>query len=122
LKKSNVAVQPQEVGNVLSATDAALYSQIYDVLRQAREQTKRSINQTMVQAYWQVGKLIVEHEQGGQDRAVYGAKTLQGLAQKLSSEFGKGFSASNLRNFRQFYLTYTHDEICLAAHRSRAPS
>lgn len=108
MKKPNVAVQSQEVRNALSATEAALYSQIHDILQQARQQTRRSINQTMVQAYWQVGKLIVEHEQGGQDRAVYGAKTLQGLAQKLSSEFGKGFSAANLRNFRQFYSTYLH--------------
>ena len=108
MKKPNVAVQPQEVGNALSATEAALYSQIHDILQQARQQTRRSINQTMVQAYWQVGKLIVDHEQGGQDRAVYGAKTLQGPAQKLSNEFGKGFSAANLRNFRQFYSTYLH--------------
>ena len=115
MKKPNVAVQPQEVGNALSATEAALYSQIHDILQQARQQTRRSINQAMAQAYWQVGKLIVKHEheheqggQGGQDRAVYGAKTLQGLAQKLSSEFGKGFSAANLRNFRQFYSTYLH--------------
>lgn len=117
MKKPNVAVQPQEVGNALSATEAALYSQIHDILQQARQQTRRSINQTMAQAYWQVGKLIVKHEheheheqggQGGQDRAVYGAKTLQGLAQKLSSEFGKGFSAANPRNFRQFYSTYLH--------------
>ena len=96
---------------LLTSADA-LYAQIQTVLQQARQQAKRSVNQTMVQTYWQIGKLIVEHEQGGEDRAAYGAKTLQTLALKLSGEFGKGFSAPNLRNFRQFYLTYTQDQIC----------
>ena len=106
--------------NTLTASTAApvaiaadtLYAQIQSVLLQARQQAKRSVNQAMVLAYWQVGKLIVEHEQGGEDRAAYGAKTLQLLALKLSQEFGRGFSAPNLRNFRQFFLTYTQDEIC----------
>lgn len=73
--------------------------------------SKRSVNQVMVQAYWQIGQLIVQHEQGGQERAVYGAKTLQRLAKRLQIEFGKGFSVPNLRNFRQFYQTFTEDEI-----------
>lgn len=89
----------------------ALYGQILTVLTQARQQARRSVNQTMVQAYWQVGRLIVEHEQAGQARASYGSKTLQTLAQRLTVEFGKGFSQVNLRNFRQFYLTFTEEEI-----------
>jgi predicted nuclease of restriction endonuclease-like (RecB) superfamily len=88
-----------------------LYAQVQAVLQQARQQAKRSVNQVMVQAYWQVGRLIVEHEQGGADRAAYGAKTLQALADKLLSEFGKGFSVGNLRNFRQFFLTIKEPEI-----------
>ena len=90
----------------------ALYAQIQAVLSQARQQVRRHINQAMVQAYWQVGRLIVEHEQAGQSRAAYGARVLQELAGKLSSEFGEGFSAANLRNFRQFFQTYTLAEIC----------
>ena len=94
------------------AKDAdTLYGQILAVLTQARQQARRSVNQTMVQAYWQVGRLIVEHEQAGQARASYGSKTLQTLAQRLTGEFGKGFSLANLRNFRQFYLTFAEDEI-----------
>lgn len=88
-----------------------LYAQILDFLTQARTHAKRSVNQTMVQAYWQVGRLIVENEQAGQARAAYGSKTLQTLAQRLSAELGKGFSLANLRNFRQFYLTFTEDDI-----------
>jgi DUF1016 N-terminal domain len=94
-----------------TADPDALYAQILGVLTQARSHAKRSVNQTMVQAYWQVGRLIVENEQAGNARATYGSKTLQTLAQRLSAELGKGFSLANLRNFRQFYLTFTEDEI-----------
>lgn len=89
----------------------ALYGHILAVLTQARQQAKRSVNQTMVQAYWQVGRLIVEHEQAGQARAAYGSKTLHTLAQRLTQELGRGYSLANLRNFRQFYLTFAEDEI-----------
>ena len=88
-----------------------LYTQVHAVLQQARQQAKRSVNQVMVQAYWQVGRLIVEHEQAGAQRAAYGAKTLQVLADRLLREFGKGFSVGNLRNFRQFFLTIKEAEI-----------
>jgi predicted nuclease of restriction endonuclease-like (RecB) superfamily len=93
-----------------SATEA-LYGQIRDVLAQARGQAWRQVNQAMVQAYWQVGRLIVEHEQGGRARAAYGAGLLEGLAQRLTLEFGPGFAVQSLRNFRQFYLTISGDEI-----------
>lgn len=93
------------------ADPEALYAQILGVLTQARTHAKRNVNQTMVQAYWQVGRLIVENEQAGNPRATYGSKTLQTLAQRLSVEFGKGFSVQSLRNFRQFFLTFTEDHI-----------
>jgi predicted nuclease of restriction endonuclease-like (RecB) superfamily len=60
----------------------------------------------MVQAYWQVGRLIVEDEQGGEKRAEYGKRVLPELAKRLSSEFGEGFSAPSLWNYRQFYLEF----------------
>ena len=59
----------------------------------------------MVQAYWEIGKQIVE-AQGGEERAGYGKGLLQFLAEKLTNEFGKSFSNQNLRNIRQFYLTF----------------
>lgn len=90
----------------------ALYGQVREVLAQARQHTWRQVNQTMVQAYWQVGRLIVEHEQAGQRRAGYGKRLLDLLAQRLGQEFGPGFSASNLRNFRQFYQAFTLQQIC----------
>lgn len=60
----------------------------------------------MVQAYWQIGRLIVEDEQGGEKRAAYGKAVLPKLATRLSSEFGKGFSAQGLWSYRQFYLEF----------------
>ena len=65
----------------------------------------------MVQAYWQIGRLIVENEQGGNARATYGEGVLSVLARRLTEEFGEGFRLSNLRNFWQFYLGFTEQEI-----------
>jgi hypothetical protein len=89
----------------------ALYAQIQTVLTQARRQAHRSVHQVMVQAYWHVGRLIVEHEQAGRARAAYGARVLQSLAEQLTSEFGEGFAVQSLRNFRQLYRTFPGDEI-----------
>lgn len=80
------------------------------ILDEARKHAYRAINTTMVQAYWLVGKRIVQEEQNGNERADYGEAVLKTLSIELSAEFGKGFSYANLRNFRQFYLTYPDDE------------
>jgi predicted nuclease of restriction endonuclease-like (RecB) superfamily len=88
-----------------------LFGQVREVLLQARQVAHRSVNQAMVQAYWQVGRLIVEHEQAGQARAAYGAQVLAQLAERLTAELGRGFSLANLRNFRQFHLSISLDEI-----------
>ena len=85
---------------------ADLYQNIHDVLLAARAQVRLSVNTAMVQTYWQVGRLIVEGEQGGNERAEYGKGLLPELAKRLSAEFGKGFSASSLWNYRQFYLGF----------------
>jgi hypothetical protein len=82
------------------------------ILATGREKTYSAINSAMVEAYWLIGKRIVEQEQHGEDRAKYGEGILKELSQSLSAEFGKGFSYSNLRNFRQFYLTYRDSQDC----------
>ena len=66
----------------------------------------------MVQAYWLIGKRIVLEEQNGKERAGYGEALLKTLSRKLTSDFGNGFSYANLRNMRQFYLTYADNQIC----------
>lgn len=87
----------------------ALYSQIREVLAQARQQTWRNVNQVMVQAYWLVGRAIVQHEQSGQTRAAYGARVLESLSERLTREFGKGYAPQSLRSFRQFFLSFPDD-------------
>ena len=72
----------------------------------ARREAYAAINQTMVNAYWQLGKRIVEEEQKGKNRAEYGKQLLKQLSHSLTEEFGKGFSVQNLYGFRQFYLTF----------------
>ena len=86
--------------------EAVMYQSIRDVLLSARTQMQRAVNDAMVQAYWQVGHLIVEGEQGGESRAEYGKGVLVELSVRLSAAFGKGFSSTNLKLFRQFYLAF----------------
>lgn len=83
-----------------------LYSTIADIIQQARQQVRQAVNQQMVQAYWHIGRLIVEEEQQGQARAEYGTQQLKRLSQRLQAEFGKGFDVTNLRNMRRFYLAF----------------
>jgi predicted nuclease of restriction endonuclease-like (RecB) superfamily len=84
----------------------AFFEEIRTILHQARQNALTAVNSAMVEAYWQIGRRIVEEEQKGEDRAAYGKKLLQALAQQLTQEFGKGFSVSNLEYMRKFYLTY----------------
>ena len=97
--------------NVIASNFVA---EIRDILAQARQKTYTAINSAMVEAYWLMGKRIVEEEQQGNQRANYGEAILKSLSIELTDEFGKGFSYANLRNFRQFYLTYPDVEICYA--------
>lgn len=64
----------------------------------------------MVTAYWQIGRRIVEEEQGGATKATYGEGLLKALSKDLTAEFGKGFSLANLKNLRKFYLTFPDRE------------
>jgi predicted nuclease of restriction endonuclease-like (RecB) superfamily len=96
----------QETKNPVEAN--ALFEQILQIVQQARSQVKQAVNSQMVQAYWQIGRLIVEHEQQGQARAEYGKAQLKTLSQQLTQHFGKGFDTSNLRNMRSFYQTFSN--------------
>jgi predicted nuclease of restriction endonuclease-like (RecB) superfamily len=83
-----------------------LITDIIQVIEQARGQVLRSINTAMVESYWQIGRLIVEHEQRGEARAKYGKQQLQYLSKQLTEQFGKGFDVTNLRNMRRFYCAF----------------
>jgi len=85
--------------------DASFYKRISDVIHEARRFVHVTANVAMVKAYWLVGKMIVE-KQGGEAKAAYGDGLIDSLAEKLTAEFGAGFTRSNLRNMRQFYLCF----------------
>ncbi|MGN1246438.1 MAG: DUF1016 N-terminal domain-containing protein [Muribaculaceae bacterium] len=86
--------------------DEQLFSQIKRVLDDARRKVARTVNTTIVNAYWQVGKYIVEYEQQGRGRAEYGKGVINDLSKRLTAEYGGGFSVPNIKLMRQFYLNY----------------
>ena len=86
--------------------DARFFSEVSDILRQARSTAYRAVNSVMIDTYWQIGRRIVEQEQNGKDRARYGEQLIVNLSRHLGDSFGSGFSVANLKNFRQFYLTF----------------
>ena len=90
----------------LSAPYPDIYSEIKETLLLSRGQAYSAVNSAMVQAYWHIGRIIVEHEQNGSLRAEYGKAVLQSLSDRLTEEFGKGFDVRNLRNMRTFYITF----------------
>lgn len=94
----------------LSRTDEARYTQLVGeasrLLEVARRSTARAVNAVMTATYWELGRRIVEFEQGGEKRAAYGEQVLERLAADLTARFGRGFSLRNLRSFRLFYLNW----------------
>lgn len=108
---------------------------ICSIIEDGRAKAYASVNAQMIQTYWNIGRRIVKEEQHGEERAVYGKNLINGLAQELTTTYGKGFSARYLRSFRQFYLilpdyeiwksrfpnlTWTHVFYCLRANSTEA--
>ena len=91
---------------VLSREVSRLFGRVRDILEAARCQTVRSVNTLMVQAYWLIGREIVEVEQKGRRRAHYGEQLIDELSRRLTSNFGKGWNSTTLKRIRQLYLTY----------------
>lgn len=84
-----------------------LLQNISSLLDNARKKVAVAVNQTIVLTYYGIGRMIVEDEQNGEDRAEYGKAVLKDLSLYLTERFGKGFSASNLKQIRQFYIVYS---------------
>ncbi len=82
------------------------YNKIAELLKDARSKVVQTVNKTMVYTYFEIGRTIVEEEQKGKERAEYGKKLLKGLPTKLTNEFGKGFSVTNLQQMKNFYNVY----------------
>lgn len=75
-------------------------------LANARLRAYAAVNFAMVESYWQIGQLIVEEEQNGKERADYGQYLIAELSKRLTTDFGKGFTETNLRYMRMFFLTF----------------
>ncbi|MBC8611437.1 DUF1016 domain-containing protein [Massilimaliae timonensis] len=84
----------------------SMIKEIKELLLTARQNVAVQVNSELLTTYWQIGRIIVEHEQDNKVRANYGKFTLKQLSNELTKEFGKGFSRSNLQNMRAFFLAY----------------
>ena len=97
--------------NEITPINQSFLENASEVLAQARKNAKTAVNLAMVYAYYEIGRMIVEEEQHGQNRAAYGKQILQELSKYLSEKYGKGYSAENLKLMRRFYNVYLHDQI-----------
>lgn len=91
---------------MLSSNNDILYNEVRGILSAARRQITKSVNTTLVQAYWQIGQHIVEFEQHGNAKSTYGTDLINDLSRRLVAEFGKGFTPANIRNMRQLYVLF----------------
>lgn len=87
------------------------FDRVLEVLKNARKQAKTALNISMVYSYYEVGRMIVEEEQNGEQRAEYGKAILKELSKRLTESLGKGFSVENLKLMRRFYVVYSKDQI-----------
>lgn len=98
-------------GNDVITIDKSFFENVSNVLDKARKNAKTAVNLSMVYAYYEIGKIIVEEEQRGKKRAAYGTQLVNELSAYLTRVYGKGFSVGNLKNIRQFYRVYSTDQI-----------
>ena len=94
------------MNNEIDKIHKDVYSSIKELMDNARNSVAREVNNILIQTYWEIGRIIVEDEQGNSDRAEYGKQLVTDLSKRLTKEYGKGFSRSNLQNMRNFFLSY----------------
>jgi len=95
------------MSNEINISERKLATQIADLINEARKTVVTAVNVTMVYTYYEIGRLIVEDEQNGNQRAEYGKGVLKNISAYLTPKFGKGFSVENLDRMRFFYKTYS---------------
>ena len=91
---------------MLEKSNIQMIEEIKDVIISSRNKVAYEVNNTMLLAYWNVGRIIVENEQNGNIKAEYGKQVMKELSKKLRKILGSGFSVSNLFNMRKLYITY----------------
>lgn len=96
---------------VAASSSDSFLEKVVGVVRSAKATAARSVNLAMVYAYYEVGRIIVDEEQLGSERAEYGKQVVAQVSARLTEEFGRGFSMTNIEQMRKFYRTYSHDEI-----------
>ena len=89
----------------------SILSSVVELLEQSRRLAARSVNAVMTATYWEIGRRIVEIEQGGEERAEYGKSLLKKLAKDLTKRFGRGFGVDNLQRMRVFYQYWSPEQI-----------
>lgn len=99
-----------------AVTQSDLFASIRSLIQEAQKNIVRNVNTTMIFTYFQIGRMIVEEEQKGKERAEYADKTLKQLSRDLNKEFGRGYSVDNLERCRKFYFTY-HSRISASVMR-----
>ena len=95
----------------IAAEYKSVLKDVVSIINEARRFSARAVNAVMTATYWEIGRRIVEFEQGGKERAGYGEELLRNLAEDLTERFGRGFSADNLQRMRAFYLFYPPAKI-----------
>jgi predicted nuclease of restriction endonuclease-like (RecB) superfamily len=106
MKRGQPKTPPTVVATGPDAAPAPLLSALRELIQRGRQQALRAVDMVQVQTCWEIGRHIVEFEQGGEARAAYGQKLLPRLAEVLTREFGRGFDATNLRHMRAFFLGF----------------
>ena len=96
----------QQVAAHQRPTEADLFDRVVAILEQARARTARAVHSEMVLAYFHIGREIVQQIQRGDARAEYGQRVIEELSAQLTQRYGRGYSTTNLRYFRTFYVTY----------------
>jgi len=96
---------------IININNQIFVSDIKQILSAARKKAYFSVNSAMVEAYWLIGKRIVEEEQQGKERAAYGEEIIKTLSFELTKDFGKGFGERSLWDFRKFYLNFSDEKI-----------
>ena len=91
---------------MLEVQEKIIFQEIKEIWQEAKNKVYKVANNAMVEAYWNIGRVIVE-KQGGKDKAEYGTALLKNLSKEMTKEFGKGFTLTNLKYMRQFYLTFS---------------
>jgi len=99
-------LRSKPMNNLVDNLQVDVYASIKMLMENARIDAAKQVNNILVKTYWEIGRIIVEDEQGHSDRAKYGKSLIADLSKKLTKEYGKGFSRSNLQNMRNFYLSY----------------